>query len=188
MRIAIPSFFWFPFAWHICFHPVTSSLYVSLGLKWISYRHHAHGSFSFNLMYLFKLEAPYFAVLWWFLPYIELNQPWEYMSCPSCNPYHFSPHPIPEGFPRTAALSAPCHASNFKWVIYFTYRDRHVSMLVSQTISPWPSPTVCESLFFISVSLLLPRICSHHDYLPNFRICTLRYSLGAFPSGMLHSA
>ena len=36
MRIATPAFFGFPFAWKIFFHPLAFSLYVSLGLKWVS--------------------------------------------------------------------------------------------------------------------------------------------------------
>ena len=40
MRIATPAFFCFPIAWNIFFHPFTFSLYVSLGLKWVSYRQH----------------------------------------------------------------------------------------------------------------------------------------------------
>ena len=35
-RISTPAFFCFPFAWNIFFHPLTFSLYVSLGLKWVS--------------------------------------------------------------------------------------------------------------------------------------------------------
>ena len=38
MRIATPVFFCFPFAWNIFFHPLTFSVYVSLGLKWVSCR------------------------------------------------------------------------------------------------------------------------------------------------------
>ena len=45
MRIAPPSFFCFPFAWNIFFHPHTFSLYVSLGLKWVSCWQHIHGSY-----------------------------------------------------------------------------------------------------------------------------------------------
>ena len=44
MRIATPAFFCFPFAWNIFFHPFTFSLYVSLGLKWVSCRQLIYGS------------------------------------------------------------------------------------------------------------------------------------------------
>ena len=44
MRIATPVFFCFPFARSIFFHPLTFSLYVSLGLKWVSCRQHIYGS------------------------------------------------------------------------------------------------------------------------------------------------
>ena len=43
MRIATPAFFCFPFAWNIFFHPLTFSLYVSLGLKWVYCRQHIYG-------------------------------------------------------------------------------------------------------------------------------------------------
>ena len=39
MRITTPAFFCFPFSWNIFFHPLTFSIYVSLGLKWVSCRH-----------------------------------------------------------------------------------------------------------------------------------------------------
>ena len=44
MRIATPAFFCFPFAWNMFFHPLTFSLYVSLGLKWVSCRQYIYGS------------------------------------------------------------------------------------------------------------------------------------------------
>ena len=44
MRIITPAFFCFPFPWDIFFHPLTFSLYVSLGLEWVSCRQHIHGS------------------------------------------------------------------------------------------------------------------------------------------------
>ena len=43
-RIATPTFFCFPFAWNIFFYPLTFRLYVSLGLKWVSYRQHIYWS------------------------------------------------------------------------------------------------------------------------------------------------
>ena len=49
----------------------------------------------FFFIYLFKLEANYFTILWWFLPYIDMNQPWVYMCPPSQIPLppHFPSHP-----------------------------------------------------------------------------------------------
>ena len=44
MRIATPAFFRFPLAWNVFFHPLTFSLSVSLGLKWVSYRQRIYGS------------------------------------------------------------------------------------------------------------------------------------------------
>ena len=44
MRIATPAFFCFPFAWNVFFHLLTFSLYVSLGLKWVSCRQPIYGS------------------------------------------------------------------------------------------------------------------------------------------------
>ena len=40
MKIATPAFFCFPFAWSMFFHPLTFSLYMSLGLKQVSCRQH----------------------------------------------------------------------------------------------------------------------------------------------------
>ena len=61
------------------------------------------------------MEANYFTILWWFLPYINMNQPWAYMCPPSWAPFH----PIPLGCPRAAALSALLHASNLHWSSIF---------------------------------------------------------------------
>ena len=40
----------------------------------------------FKNIYLFELEANYFTIMWWVLPYIDLNQPWVYMCPPILNP------------------------------------------------------------------------------------------------------
>ena len=42
MSVASPALFWFPFTWNIFFQLLTFSLYVSLGLKWVSYKQHIH--------------------------------------------------------------------------------------------------------------------------------------------------
>ena len=44
MRIATPAFFCFLFSWNLFFHLLIFSLYVSLGLKWVSCRQHICGS------------------------------------------------------------------------------------------------------------------------------------------------
>ena len=36
MNVTFPAFFWFSFAWNIFLHPLIFSLFVSLGLKWVS--------------------------------------------------------------------------------------------------------------------------------------------------------
>ena len=64
---------------------------------------------------LFKLEDNYSTVLWWFLPYMDMNQPRVYMCPPSEPPFHLPPHPIPLDCPRAPALSALSHASNLDW-------------------------------------------------------------------------
>ena len=46
MRIATSAFFWYLFAWNIFFHLLTFSLYMSLGLKWVSCRQHIYRSCS----------------------------------------------------------------------------------------------------------------------------------------------
>ena len=45
MSIVIPAFFWFPFAWNIFLYPLIFSLYVSLGLKWVSCKQQVYGSY-----------------------------------------------------------------------------------------------------------------------------------------------
>ena len=54
-------------------------------------------------------------ILKWFLPNIDMNQPWVYMSSPSWTPSHLLPHLIPQGHPSAPALSTLPHASNLDW-------------------------------------------------------------------------
>ena len=69
----------------------------------------------FFLINLFYLESNYFTILWWFLPYIDMNQPQVYVCPPSRTPSYLPPHPITLGCPSTRALSALFHASNLDW-------------------------------------------------------------------------
>jgi len=72
-------------------------------------------------------------------------------------PSHIPARPIPLDCHRAPALSAVSRIE-LALVIYFTYGNIHVSMLVSQMTPPSPSPTETKGLFFPSVSLLLPCI------------------------------
>ena len=75
---------------------------------------------------------------------------------PSRIPLPPPPDPIRLGCPGALALGALLHASNLVWSSILYMVNVYVSMLFCQIIPPSPSPTESESLFFTSVSLLLP--------------------------------
>ena len=66
MSIATPPFFCFPFAWSIFFHPLTFSLNVSLGLKWVPYRQHIYGS-CFLYPFSKPVSLPHTSIIFWLL-------------------------------------------------------------------------------------------------------------------------
>ena len=79
----------------------------------------------------------------------------------ACVPPSWTPLPLPFPTPSLCAvpehrLWVPCSWIKLALVIYFTYGNIDVSMLFSQIIPLSPSPTESKSLFFTSVSLLLP--------------------------------
>ena len=79
------------------------------------------------------MEANYFTILWWFLPYIDMNRPRIYM-CPPPHPEphsHLPSHPIPLDFPSAPGFECPVSCIELGLVIYFTYSNIHVSMLFS---------------------------------------------------------
>ena len=90
MRIAIPALFCFPFAWNMFFHPLTFTLYVSLGLRWVSCRQHIYGScfrihsaslcllvgafnlFTFKVIIDIYVPIAIFLIVWgWFCSYFS---------------------------------------------------------------------------------------------------------------------
>ena len=76
---------------------------------------------------------------------------------PEISPPPPPPSPLhPSGLSQNT--SSECPASRIKpaLVIYFTYGNIHVLLLLSQITPPSSSPTESKNLFFISVSVLLP--------------------------------
>ena len=69
----------------------------------------------FKLIDLYKLGANYLTILWLFLPYINMNQPWVYMCPTILDPL---PPPCPtHSFVLSQTTSFGCllHASNLHW-------------------------------------------------------------------------
>ena len=101
------------------------------------------------------MEANYFTILWWFLPYINMNQPRVHM-CPAVlnpPPASLPTVSIPLGCPRAPALSARLHASNLHWpsivhmVIYMFTSLLKSSILKDTPFLPTPrspSPHTCQ--------------------------------------------
>ena len=126
-------------------------------------------------------------ILWWFLPYIHINQPWVYMCSPSW-PSLPSPSPShPSGSSQCTNPEHPVSCIEHELAIYFTCDDICVSMLFSQIISPrlFPqSPKVC-SLYLCLFCCLAYRVII--TVFLKFHIYALRYCIGVFLSGLLCS-
>ena len=133
------------------------------------------------------MEANYFTILWWFLPYIDMNQPWVYMCSPSWTPLLPPSTSHPSGSSQCTRPEHPVSCIKPGLEICFIYDNIHVSMLFSQIIPPSPSPTESKRLLYTSVSLLLSRIQGYHYHLSKFYIYMLVYCIGIFLSGLLHS-
>ena len=101
------------------------------------------------------MEANYFTILWWFLPYIDMNQPRVYMPPPHPlppTPTVLRPLPSPSpshpsGLSQCIGFECPVSCIKLGLVIYFTYGNIHVSMPFSQIIPPSP-PTEKEDISF----------------------------------------
>ena len=119
------------------------------------------------------MEAIYFIILWWFLLYVDMNQPRVYVCPPSWTPAHAPPHPIPLGCPRALSLSTLLHASNLYWssILHIViYMFQCYSLILSHPHFLPQSPKVC--------SLYLCLFCCHRYHLSKFHIYVLICCIG----------
>ena len=75
---------------------------------------------------------------------------------PSCNPLLTSLHTLSPWVIPEHQLWCPASCIKLALIICFAYGNVHVSVLFSQITPLLPSPTESKSLFFTSMSLLLP--------------------------------
>ena len=139
----------------VSFHGLWGSLGTGFQ-KWQDDQAHLEyfwGGDFFNLNFIFLL---YNTIL--VLPYIDMDPPQVYISSqpwtplPPPSPYHLS------GSFQCTSPKHPVSCIEPRPAIRFLHDSIHVSMPFSQIIPPSPSPTESKSLFFTSLSLLLPHI------------------------------
>ena len=122
----------------------------------------------FQLIYLFWLRI--IKILWWHLPYININ--WLQYTCdPSYwTPLPLLPPPYPSGLSQSTSFGCPASCIKLALVICFTYCNLHISVLFSQIIPPSPFPTesVQESVLYICVSFAVSHI-GYHYHLSKFQ-------------------
>ena len=73
------------------------------------------------------METNYFTILYWFLPYIDMNQQWVYMCSPSCGPLPPPCSSYPSGSSQCTRPEHPVSRIKPGLAICFTYDNIHVS-------------------------------------------------------------
>ena len=101
----------------------------------------------------------------------EISQRDSYISSLS----HLPPisHPVPPHQVVTEHWMESVSLSKSPLTACFTYGNIYVSVLFSQIILPSPSPTEFKSLFFMSVSHILPCVQDHQYHLSRFHVYVL---------------
>ena len=100
------------------------------------------------------------SILWWFLPYINMNWPQVYM----CPPPSWIPLPppsllYPSGLSQSTGFGCPDSCIKLTLAIYFTNGNGHVSMLFSE-ITPPRLLLLNQKVRCLHLCLLC---CSHHS-------------------------
>ena len=126
------------------------------------------------------MEANYFTTLWWFLPYIDINQPWVYMF-PIMNTPPIS-LPIPSlWLSQCTGFESPVSCIELGLVLYFTYGNYTCfNGILSNCPTLVFSHRVQKSVLYICVSFAV-------FHLSKFYIYELIYCIGVSPFDLLHS-
>ena len=138
--------------------------------------------FFFKFYFIFKLNITVLD-----LPNIKMNPPQVYMCSPSWTLFP-PPSPFyPSGLSQCTSPKHPVSCIEPGLATHFIHDILHVSMPFSQIFPPSLSPTESIRLFYTSVSLLLSRTQGYCYHLSKFHIYALKYCVGVFLSGLLHS-
>ena len=138
---------------HICIPEKNFLKYFPLEVVLDYFHHFFLPFFFFPIFKKFWLEANYFTLLWVChrLTWVSRGN----TRVPRLEPPPTSLPGHPSGLSQSSSLQCPALCIELALVVCFTRGNIHVSVLFSQTVPPLPSPTLSESLFFTSVSLLL---------------------------------
>ena len=105
--------------------------------------------------------ANYFIILWWFLPYIDMNQPWLYMCPPVLNPLLPASPPHPSGLSQSTGFECPASCIELGLVIFHIWQYTCFNVILSNHPTLTFSHRVQKSVLYICVSLAVscPSYC-----------------------------
>ena len=129
-----------------------------------------------TFFFFFKMNTNYFTISWWFLPYIDMNQPWVYMCSPFWTPLPPLSPSQPSGSSQCTSPEHPASCIEPGLAIYFTYDNRHVSELFFQIIPPSQSLTACSlhlCLFCCLTYRVIVAIFLNSIYIPFYTVLVI---------------
>ena len=133
------------------------------------------------------MEANYFTILWWVLPYIDMNQPQVCMCPPSQTPLPPPSPSHPSGLSQCPGFECPVSCIELGLVIYFTHGDIHVSKSSHPHLLPESkSCSLYLSLFCCLAYRIIVSIFLNFIYMCYIYITPI-YCIGVFLSDLLSS-